>query len=150
MDVSASAVLKIVTSVFRDLLGLPVHQAATETAPPINGRRLVATVFITGDSENQVAIEAPKETAEMIGEVMFEASPGSLDTADVSDAVGEVVNIIAGSVKDTCPADLRLSVPEVTCGADDSADSEHDKSIVLDVAGKRALIRWRDATPAAV
>jgi chemotaxis protein CheX len=56
------------------------------------------------------------ELASAAAEAMFAAEPGSLSADEVSDALGELTNMIGGNIKSLLPAPSRLSVPSVAEG----------------------------------
>jgi chemotaxis protein CheX len=47
---------------------------------------------------------------------LFAAESGSLSPAEISDAIGELTNMVGGAVKGMVPAPSRLSIPSVSSG----------------------------------
>jgi hypothetical protein len=58
--------------------------------------------------------EAPGATDRMIGETIFAADPCTLKADEVRDAVGEVVSMFGGHVKEMFEGKSQLSLPCVT------------------------------------
>ena len=80
---------------------------------------IVAVVSLVGDVSWGLHIGLPKETASAVAE-RFAGFPIAFDTSDLCDAVGEIVNILAGDVKarlDPRGVKANISLPSLMrCG----------------------------------
>jgi chemotaxis protein CheX len=80
---------------------------------------IVAVVSLVGDVSWGLHIGLPKETAAAVAE-RFAGFPIPFESNDICDAVGEIVNILAGDVKarlDPCGVKVNISLPSLMrCG----------------------------------
>lgn len=84
---------------------------------PVADETVTGCIYISGGWEGTVFLELTREHAEHAAQVMFAAAPGTLSEDDVSDALGELTNMVAGNVKGALLAPTRLSLPWVARGA---------------------------------
>ena len=77
---------------------------------------VTASVCLRGNFEGVLCLSCPKTLARDIAGQMFRLPVDEISTADVRDAIGEVVNILAGNLKAILPAPCSLSLPEVREG----------------------------------
>ena len=143
MAIDSETMRQIISNVFDEMLGLPTCH--TDSFGELNEKRYVASIRISGAADETIVVEAPVESARCIAESMFAADPESLESEEVQDAVGEIVNMIGGNVKGTYEGDSALSLPCVSDALSESTwtDGESD-ACFLTVADKPVLIRWRD------
>lgn len=84
-------------------------------APPVE----VATtgsITISGTWEGSVLLELSLGMDRLLAATMFQLEPEVLVEDEISDAVGELTNMIGGSVKSLLPEPSRLSLPTVVTG----------------------------------
>jgi chemotaxis protein CheX len=90
-------------------------------APPADGSRyagrLVAWVSIGGDWTGHLMVVTPESCANQIAARMFEMEVGDVSTAEVADALGEIANMVGGSVKGVVGGSSVLSLPQVVLDA---------------------------------
>lgn len=146
MVVDLQTMEQIVANVFDAMLGMPTS--------PMNNRpdcadepRQVAAIRITGSISELIVVEAPLATAQAVGETMFAAEPGSLTDEEVSDAVGEVVNMIGGNVKGLHEGDSALSLPCVSTEDGPGDRFTPRESLWVDVNGLPLLVHWQALEP---
>jgi len=95
----------------------------------------LATVQIEGDWNAQVDTIVTKDLASRIACSMFSMEPDELTHDELTDAMGEVVNIIGGNIKGVVGNDCKLHLPcvgmfkEPTCGTP-------DRSLTFDCDGE--------------
>lgn len=77
----------------------------------VEGEFFAGYVDITGGWHGRVVVETTDDGAVAIASSMFDAAPDSLGPADLADAVGELANIVGGSVKSCIDGESRLSLP---------------------------------------
>ena len=80
--------------------------------------KVIACVQITGDWEGAVILKCPTKLARLAGAIMFgvEIESGTADEAE--EALGELTNMIAGTLKALLPGICYLSLPNVVHGLD--------------------------------
>ncbi|MEZ5361229.1 MAG: chemotaxis protein CheX [Bryobacterales bacterium] len=104
----------MVQDVFSTMLALemwPCEEAMDATDFPVLG-----VVFFAGGRKGAVQLELESGLAYRItAHLMSTPEPDEVDS-DVCDAVGEVVNMIAGNLKGTLPPDTVMSMPAVVSG----------------------------------
>lgn len=82
-----------------------------------NDGRLVAWVAISGDWTGHLRVVTSESGANKIASDMFQLDPGEVSTAEVADALGEIANMIGGSVKGMVGVPAVLSLPQVVLDA---------------------------------
>ena len=101
---------QVASDVFETMLGLSLSPAIHSAG---ENQRLAATVQIRGDAVSNLEIETVYEVACRIACRMFSTEPAELDESDLSDALGEVANMIGGNVKGILCGEFDLSLPTV-------------------------------------
>ena len=149
MATDLQSMQQILQNVFDIMLEMPTAPGSDPGADA--GRsRYVAAIRITGDVNELIVVEAPPETAAAIGETMFAADPGTLSEDELSDAVGEVVNMIGGNVKGMHDGDSLLSLPCVTRSDEAAEKFRKNESLWIHVAGQPLYVHWQDMEHAPV
>jgi chemotaxis protein CheX len=87
------------------------RQAADAVAAEMTG-----SVKISGAWNGSVSLGFPVRLAAAAAGAMFMSEPGDLKDDDICDAVGELTNMVGGTIKSTVPAPSVLSIPTVTSG----------------------------------
>jgi len=108
-------IAEIVRDVWSSMLSLPVA-----VAPRAAGRttgEVAAAIEVSGASDCVVSLETSPVGARAIAAAMFGMEEGDVTDAEVSDAVGELTNVIGGNIKSLLPGPSRLSLPTVTLGS---------------------------------
>jgi len=82
--------------------------------PP--GRVLVATTEISGQWNGTVCLSCSRTAALHATATMFGTEEDELTEADIVDALGELVNVVGGSMKSLVPGPSVLSLPTVRPG----------------------------------
>ena len=137
---------QIISDVFNEMLGMetqPMPAFDISVEP-----RFVASIQISGETDEVFVVEAPIASAKRIGEKMFGST--NLRSDEIRDSVGEVVNIIGGNVKGTYPGESSLSLPRVSDETTDAPEIENAESIFVSVAGHPLVVRWSDITSVTV
>jgi chemotaxis protein CheX len=105
-----------------------------------------ASVVIHGDWTGTVTLEMAQDTAETAARTMLDLD--TVEDGDVTDALGELVNMIGGNIKSLLPSGSTLGLPIVSNAplslADAAAVTEHYR-VELTWAGTPIRIRvWSD------
>jgi chemotaxis protein CheX len=102
--VTAADVEMITTEVWGSAVAAGSGSVATGARPGRGDALAVGAVRISGAWDGWVTLEVPVATASRVAAAMLGLAGGEPDAADVSDAVGELANIIGGNVKSLLPA----------------------------------------------
>lgn len=86
-------------------------------APAATGNQMVASVSISGDWTGHLTVVAGADCAQAIASSMFQLEPEEISTAEVADALGEIANMVGGSVKGMVGVAATLSLPQVVLDA---------------------------------
>lgn len=79
--------------------------------------QMLASVSIGGDWSGHLIIVASTECAYQIAGSMFQMGTDELSTTEVADALGEIANMVGGSVKGMVGVAATLSLPQVVLDA---------------------------------
>jgi len=91
---------------------LPSPDASTQS------RRIGACVQITGAWEGAVRVDCSFELARLATSRFLAVEPSEVAPEQIRDAMGELANMSAGSVKPLLPRPCQLSLPSVADGTD--------------------------------
>jgi chemotaxis protein CheX len=107
---------QIVQDVFVGLLG---EVDALPYAMPHDGTPLgvSASVSVTGGWSGHVVFACGEDIGRTIAAGLLMSEPGDINDDDLSDAMGEVANVIGGNVKSVMPGPSKLSLPVAIIGA---------------------------------
>jgi chemotaxis protein CheX len=114
MLVSDENVFRIAESTWSMILGL---ELARGKEPATGGPTVSATVAISGAWEGRATLTCPLALADRAAARMFGIAPGTAKPDQVSDALGELANIVGGNVKALLPEPCKLSLPRVETGS---------------------------------
>ena len=115
VPVASSDIVEIAQEVWSSFLSLDLVPVDASTAA-LDGPRLTGVVSISGGWQGTVVLECALPHAVAAAEAMFAAEPGSLSGDEVSDALGELTNMVGGNIKSLLPAPSALSIPSVAEG----------------------------------
>ncbi len=111
--VTAEQIAEIAGDVWTSFLSMDL---APDGSEPLTGPTLTGCVHISGDWDGSVFVQCAADHARLAAEAMFAADPGTLSPDEVSDALGELTNMVGGNIKSLLPAPSKLSVPSVAGG----------------------------------
>jgi len=111
--------------------------------PTAKEQGATACVHVAGDWEGSVILETSPALSKQATAMMFDMPVDEVGDEEMADALGELANIVGGSVKGLMPGSCRLSLPTVTLGPDSrmvvpGAQLVH--RVVLDVAGEHLVV----------
>jgi chemotaxis protein CheX len=116
MELPQHDIETITTMVMESTAGISVEPVADEIGrerPALSG-----CVSIDGAWNGAVIVECELSLARRITEALLAPPDGHVSAEDVSDALGEITNIVGGNIKALLPPPSRLSLPTVVEGAD--------------------------------
>lgn len=126
---------------------LDVSMVIVEDPPHDNAQGATACVHVTGEWEGSVIVQASPRLSRDATAAMFDMPVDEVGDDEMADALGEVANIIGGSIKGLMPGSCRLSLPTVTLGPDSRMmvpGAELVHRVVLDVTGEHlAVALWK-------
>ncbi|MER7004414.1 chemotaxis protein CheX [Dactylosporangium sp. NPDC000555] len=129
--------IEIVNEVWDAYLQQPPAALTDAPAAP-DPKAITASVSITGAWEGHVRVLVPPIAAGDITAIMLAMGAGEISDRDVTDAMGELVNVVGGNVKNRGAQPAKLSLPVVATGR------------MLFPATRethRLAIRWQDGEP---
>lgn len=116
MQLPDEHVCRIVDSTWTCLLGLAVEQVPESNFT--GGSSVTGVVQIAGGWEGTVLLVCASDLARKAGAAMLAVEEDQLSADELRDALGELVNTIAGNIKALIPGAMHLSLPTVVEGRD--------------------------------
>lgn len=116
MHLSHDDVAAIVNEVWSSMLGLPVDPLDIENPPQIEGPAVSGSVGVNGATDCLICVEMSSDAARLFGATMFGLSEEEASEDDISDAIGELTNMVGGNIKSLLPEPSALSLPVVAQG----------------------------------
>ncbi|MBO3130009.1 chemotaxis protein CheX [Dermatophilus congolensis] len=114
MQLLSDDVAAIVQEVWSSMLGLDIEPIGETEG--VTGQAIAGSVGVTGASDCLIALEMTVDTAKLVGATMFMMGLDEVSMGDVTDAVGELTNMIGGNIKSLLPEPSTLSLPVVAQG----------------------------------
>jgi CheY-specific phosphatase CheX len=111
-NIYENEIRQIVSDTFQMMLGTEVCVMPEALLPEPDG--ITASVAFRGDWQGTLAFECGRLEAALFAQRLLQCDDQSKE--DISDAVGELANIIAGNLKPVLPANLTLDSPCVVQG----------------------------------
>ena len=135
---SEEDIAAIVGDVWTSFLGDAPEMVPVPAAADLTGR-YTATVSITGGWQGHVVISVTPSCAALIAAAFLELEdPADASDGDVTDSLGELINMVGGNVKSLAPGPSALSLPIVVRGGEAAAP---DTRVVCQTA-----LYWRNET----
>lgn len=108
---------EIVEQVWESFLGGGLMAAPQGQSSDDFGNRLAAWVAISGEWTGHLMVVTSQVCAQQIAADMFEMDTDEISTAEIADALGEIANMVGGSVKGMIGVAATLSLPQVVLDA---------------------------------
>jgi chemotaxis protein CheX len=102
-----------------DVLELTIGDLTAPAGEPACDGCVTATIPITGPNHASLVVTCTEEFARALAAAMFDMASGDLSPEEVHDALGELTNMIGGSVKTLLDGEWRLGLPSVQPGTGD-------------------------------
>ncbi|HVW34901.1 MAG TPA: chemotaxis protein CheX [Acidimicrobiia bacterium] len=111
---------EITERVWTSLVEVPLlpRQPGQPSALTPGARTFTGCVQITGAWEGAVTVHCSETLAKMLTAAMFMVDVDDTTLEEVSDALGELANMVGGNVKALLPEPCRISLPAVADGMD--------------------------------
>lgn len=100
-------IARIGSTVMNDFLKIPVQTEDTATTTLPRG----SAITISGGWKGSITISSSDELSRRIAAAMFRKEDDSVEPRDITDALNELTNIIAGNIKAILPGPSQLSLP---------------------------------------
>lgn len=109
MSVDPQILNQAVHDVCTGMLGLELAPGGSAVCEDIDA--LSAVIRISGHRNSLVQVLAPMNTAKTIAASMFARDQADLLEDEIRDAIGEIVNMVSGRLKEIDNGESRLSLP---------------------------------------
>lgn len=110
---------EITERVWTSLLEAPLlPRQPGQPGPAAGTRTITGCVQITGAWEGAVTVHCSLQLAKALTAAMFMVDPEDTTPEEISDALGELANMVGGNVKALLPEPCRISLPAVADGMD--------------------------------
>jgi chemotaxis protein CheX len=107
---TSEAVAALTQEIWVALLAAEVTEMPPGALP---GSDFVAVTEISGEWNGTVCLSCSRAAARHATAVMFGTDEEDLNAADITDAVGELINVVGGNIKSLVPGPSVLSLPSV-------------------------------------
>ncbi len=107
---------------FETMISLPLENIDSQDQEPDCSASLICTITFSGQIQGSFSVQCPVSSAEQMGKAMLMMDADeAMQEAEVSDALGEITNILLGGIKsrlsDTAP-DMQISIPTTIKGTE--------------------------------
>jgi CheY-specific phosphatase CheX len=124
-------VLSVLEQVFATLLEQPIRPlAAASPRERAEAEGLTATISANGAWEGGFVLNCDQEAARDLGGLFFRQEAAELTSAQVQDALAELVNVVGGNLKALFPGPSALGLPVVVEGGDYSVTLPKTREVV--------------------
>ena len=127
MFIGPDDVREMTSQIWGGMLELELKPTATESDKPGG---IGACVQITGAWEGAVRVDCDQRLAQLATSRFLGVSPEEVAIDQIRDAMGELANMSAGTVKPLLPAPCQLSLPTVADGSDYNFTVPHGEVIL--------------------
>lgn len=124
MELETGAISRVVQEVWSSMLGVDVVDLLNHEPDPRKRGALLSIVKFMGAWQGTVSMNCSPELARQLAAGMFGTEPEQLSEEEIRDALGELVNIIGGNLKQLLPKPCNLSLPAVSEDASRNSDPE--------------------------
>ena len=129
--------IEIVNEVWDAYLQQPEATPVDDTPAP-GSKAITAAVSITGAWEGHVRVVVPPAAAGDITAILLAMEAGEVTEGDVIDAMGELINVVGGNIKNRGAQPAKLGLPFVATGR---------MLFPATRESHRLAIRWQDGDP---
>lgn len=86
------------------------------TTSDLTGERVTGCVHISGGWAGSVLFSCSQATAERVAGALFGMEQSDVSDGEIVDAIGELTNVVGGTIKSILPGPSKLSLPSVISG----------------------------------
>lgn len=123
-----------------------------QPGPAPGARTFTGCVQITGAWEGAVTVHCSEALAKVLTAAMFMIDPQDTTPEEVTDALGELANMVGGNVKALLPEPCRISLPAVADGMDyrlSVPGARPVTAVTWTCGGEPLMVRLLERRPAA-
>ena len=144
-----AALVTITSEVWTSVLSLGVQSVRRKPPlPPPSSGLCTGSIRISGAWSGAVSIEAPVGLVRRAAAIMFGMREAELSAAELTDAFGEITNMVGGTVKALLPAPSQIALPTVALAPSPTADTcEVARAVFLSEGHFFAVVLSRDRWP---
>jgi chemotaxis protein CheX len=110
------AIAEITREIFDVMFGADLVEVSGNGTPQAE---VTSLIHVTGETPCTVQLVFAAGLGTRLTATMFGLPEGELDDSSIADALGELANMVGGSVKSMLPAPSRMSLPSVTVNVED-------------------------------
>lgn len=116
MDFSTESIEQVTTEIWTSILGLDIKYLPEEVKLKSGVRSMIGCIQIAGDWEGAVTLFCPETLVRKATSAMFEMPAEEVGDEEMQDTLGELTNMLAGTIKNMLPANCLISLPSVAEG----------------------------------
>lgn len=131
MQLSSDDVAQIAQEVWSSMLGLDIDRVSDDAE--FSGNAVAGSVGVTGATDCLISVEMGFEGARAFAAAMFGLAADEVSTEDITDAAGELTNMVGGNIKTLLPEPSTLSLPVVAQGTIPPTLKVVGGKVILDV-----------------
>jgi hypothetical protein len=106
---SADQLDEIVIRVWRRLMDETLTSATANTG--VSGCTIVASISVSEGWRGTIFLCCARRTADRLAAALHDRAPEQIDAVDRGDAVGELLNVVAGNLRYALPSGSRFDLP---------------------------------------
>lgn len=118
MIFNEAEICNLVEMIWYSILGVSVQRDPQLDGDPEEARFLTGAVELAGAWAGTITLDCPYTLARYFSACMFAKDPATASPEDVHDGLGELANMVAGSLKPLVPGPTFLGLPTVTDGGE--------------------------------
>jgi len=142
---------EITERVWDSLVDVPLlPRQPGQPGPAPGARTFTGCVQITGAWEGAVTVHCSEALAKLLTAAMFLVDPADTTPEEVTDALGELANMVGGNVKALLPEPCRISLPAVADGIDYRLSVRGARpltAVTWTCVGEPLMVRLLERTP---
>jgi len=114
MELLEDEIVKVTKEVWKTLMGLEIKVAEEDFGPETE--KIAGFIQIMGAWDGTIILDCEKELSRLLASLIFGMPKEEVKDEEILDALGELVNIIAGNLKAYLPQPGHLSLPAAVGG----------------------------------
>ena len=115
-----TAIIESAKEAFETMVFLPIEEIPDQPDSPDPATSLICTISFTGPYRGFFSVRCYMQSAERVAKSMLMAEEDQkLEEAEISDALGEVTNLIIGGIKSRLSdlfSEIKISIPSTVKG----------------------------------
>lgn len=116
MNVSNEQIISLVENIWSSMLGLDISVSNSVLSNSDDKTTVGATIQITGPSKACVMLLCSLEYSKYAAAAMLGMSQDEISEEEAFDAIGELANMVGGSIKEIMGSQYHISLPTIAVG----------------------------------